>query len=136
MDDLETAERFKALRSEIRDLHDEVEKLRKRKANGEDVEAIVKKVSDIETEMRTKFTTLQSGNLELLSEMRKLTTSVEGLRSEVALQQTTVNTLKETNKGSVWERIPKLVWLLMGVGVLALMQQGPTMWANLQGIPR
>ena len=117
-----------------RDLHDEVEKLRKRKANGDDVEEIVKKVSDMESEMRGKFNSLQSGNTELLDGMRKLMFSVDQLRQEVATQKQQVTTLQETNKASVWARIPVWSWIFMAIGLFAVLQLGLERYAELKGV--
>lgn len=133
MDDFESSGRYKALREEMRDLHEEVEKIRKKKANGADVEEIAKKVSDIESEMRSKFNSLQSGNAELLSEMRKLNSSLDLLRTEVATQKREVSSLQETNKGSVWARIPIWSWMLMGIGVFAALQLGLERWSEIKG---
>lgn len=133
MDGFELDGRYKALREELRDLHDEVEKIRKKKANGADVEEIAKKVSDIESEMRSKFNELRSGNNELLDSMRKLTQSVDMLRTEVATQKREVSSLQETNKGSVWTRIPIWAWGLMAIGSFAILQLGLERWTELKG---
>ena len=138
METYELDGRYKALREELRDLHDEVEKLRKKKANGADVEEIAKKVSDIESEMRAKFNELRSGNNELLDGLRKLTSSVESLRSEVASQKNEVREIKETNKGSVWERIPVWAWVFMAIGLFAVLQLGLERYGELRnqgGLP-
>lgn len=130
--DEDFSERFKALRRDIRDVQEDLEALRKKKANGEDVEQIAKKVSDIESEMRNRFASLQSGNSEIIGSVRKLTEAVEQLRSEVANQKNQFNTLQETNKGSVWARIPLFAWILMAVGIFAVLQLGLDRWAEIQ----
>lgn len=135
MDD-EFNDRMKAFKRELRELGEEIETLRKRKANGEDVEAIAKKVSEMESEMRSKFNSLQSGNAELLDGLKKLTSAVEGLRGEVATQKTTVNTLQETQKVSGWSRIPIIGWAMMAVGCFAVLQLGLERWAEFQGMGR
>lgn len=132
--DEDYSERFKALRRDIRDVQEDLEALRKKKANGEDVEQIAKKVSDIETEMRSRFASLQSGNGEIIDSVRKLTEVVGQLRTEVANQRNQVSTLQETTKGSVWSRIPVFAWVLMTVGVFAVLQLGLDRWAELQGL--
>lgn len=135
MDD-EFNERLKAFKRELREVGEEIETLRKRKANGEDVEAIAKKVSEMESEMRSKFNSLQSGNAELLDGLKKLTTAVDSLRSEVATQKSTVTTLQETQKVSAWSRIPIFGWVLMAVGIFAVLQLGLERWAEFQGMGR
>ena len=127
-------ERLKAFKREMRELTEDVEALRKRKANGDDVEQIVAKVVAIEAEMRTKFGSLQGQNVEIQHALQTISTKLDALSTELSHQKREVKELGETNKGSVWERIPKVAYLLMGIGVLAALQQGPAMWAQLQGL--
>lgn len=127
-------ERLKAFKREIRELSEDVEALRKRKANGDDVEQIVAKVVAIEAEMRTKFGSLQGQNVEIQHALQTISTKLDALSQELSHQKREVKELGETNKGGVWERIPKWAYLLMGIGVLAALQQGPNMWAQLQGL--
>ena len=132
MDDAEATERFKALRSEIRDLHDEVEKLRKRKANGDDVEHLVAKLGALETEVRTKFGSLQSQNGEIQNSLKTLLENVNLIKDDLSHQKREVNTLQETNKGNVWARIPVVAYMFMAVGCFAILQLGLDKWAEIR----
>lgn len=127
-------ERIKALKRDIRELTEEVETLRRRKANGDDVDQIVTKVSAIESEMRSKFGSLTSQNGEIQHSLKTLIDSVELLRTELSHQKREVNHLQETNKGSTWSRIPMWCWALMAVGGFAIAQVGLEQWVKFKGV--
>ena len=134
MDD-DFSERLKALKREIRELSEDVEALRKRKANGDDVEQVSAKVTALESELRTKFATMHSDSQEIRNGLRMLIEAVDQLKVELNHHKRDIaSELTDKQKGGVWERIPKWAYLLMGVGLLSLMQQGPALWAQLQGL--
>lgn len=135
MDD-DYSERFKALKRELRELGEDVEQLRKRKANGEDVEQIAAKVTSIETEMRTKFASLTSDSQEVRHGLQKLTEAIEHLRADLSTHKREVNTLQDQQKVSAWSRIPVFGWVLMAVGIFAVLQLGLERWAEFQGMGR
>lgn len=126
-------ERLKAFKREIRELGEDVEQLRKRKANGDDVEQIVAKVAAIETEMRSKFGSLQSQNGEIQHSLKTLIDSVDSLRTELSHQKREVNSLQETTKVSSWAKIPVWSWALMAIGLFACLQLGMERWAEIKG---
>jgi len=129
-------ERFKALKRELRELGEDVEQLRKRKANGEDVEQIAAKVTAIESEMRTKFASLSSDSQEVRHGLQKLTETIEHLRADMSSHKREVNTLQDQQKGNVWTRIPMFGWAMMAVGCFAVLQLGLERWAEFQGMGR
>lgn len=129
-------ERLKAFKRELRELGEDVEQLRKRKANGEDVEQIASKVSALETEVRTKFGSLQSQNSEIQQALQSVLTKLDALSTDLSHQKREVNNLQETNKGSVWSRIPMMAWALMAIGGFAVLQLGLERWAEFQGMGR
>jgi len=127
-------ERLKAFKREIREIGEDVEQLRKRKANGDDVEQIVAKVAALETEVRTKFGSLQSQSGEIQHSLKTLIDSVDQLRNELSHQKREVNNLQETNKASVWARIPVWSWIFMAIGLFAVLQLGLERYAELKGV--
>lgn len=129
-------ERFKALKRELRELGEDVETLRKRKANGEDVEQIASKVAAIETEMRSKFASLSSDSQEVRHGLQKLTEAIEHLRADMSSHKREVNTLQDQQKITAWSRIPIFGWVLMAVGCFAVLQLGLERWAEFQGMGR
>lgn len=135
MDD-DVNERLKALKRELRELGEDLEQLRKRKANGDDVEQIASKVSALETEVRTKFGSLQSQNSEIQQALQSVLTKLDALSTDLSHQKREVNNLQETNKGSVWSRIPMMAWALMAIGGFAVLQLGLERWAEFQGMGR
>lgn len=125
-------ERLKAFKRELRELGEDVEQIRKRKANGDDVEQLVFKMNGLETEMRTKLSSLQGQNVEMLQALNKISSQLDALNTELAHQKREVNTLQETSKGSIWNRIPMLAWALMAIGCFAVLQLGLERWAEFQ----
>jgi hypothetical protein len=129
-------ERFKALKRELREVAEDFEQLRKRKANGEDVEQIAAKVTAIETEMRTKFASLQSDSQEVRHALQKLVETIEHLRTDLSVHKREIAQVQDTQKISGWSRIPVAGWVLMAVGCFAVMQLGLERWAEFQGLGR
>ena len=117
-------ERLKALKRELREFSEDLDQLRKRKANGDDVEQVVAKVVAIESEMRTKFGALASQNIEIQSALTAIARKLDALAADLSHQKREVNTLQETSKGNVWSRIPALAYVFMGVGLFAMLQLG------------
>lgn len=135
MDD-EVSERIKAIKRELRELGEDVEQLRKRSARSEDVEQIAAKVTAIESEMRTKFSSLQSDSQEVRHALQKLVETIEHLRTDLAVHKREVASVQDQQKVSMWARIPVGGWMLMAVGCFALLQLGLERWAEFQGMGR
>jgi chromosome segregation ATPase len=129
-------ERIKALKRELRELGEDVEQLRKRKANGEDVEQIAAKVTSIETEMRTKFASLSADSQEVRHSLQKLIEAIDHLRSDLSVHKREIAQVQDGQKISGWSRIPVAGWVLMAVGCFAVMQLGLERWAEFQGLGR
>jgi chromosome segregation ATPase len=134
--DDEVSERIKTIKRELRELGEDVEQLRKRAARSEDVEQVVAKVLAIETEMRTKFGSLSSQNTEIQSSLTAIAHKLDTLAADLSHQKREVNTLQETNKSSVWARIPALGYVFMAVGLFAILQLGIDKWAEFRGLGR
>lgn len=135
MDD-EVSERIKAIKRELRELGEDVEQLRKRTARAEDVEQIAAKVTAIETEMRAKFSSLQSDSQEVRHALQKLVETIEHLRTDLAVHKREVAQVQDNQKVSMWSRMPVAGWILMAVGCFALLQLGLDRWAEFQGLGR
>ena len=135
MDD-EVSERIKAIKRELRELGEDVEQLRKRTARAEDVEQIAAKVTAIETEMRAKFSSLQSDSQEVRHALQKLVETIEHLRTDLAVHKREVAQVQDQQKVSMWSRMPVAGWVLMAVGCFALLQLGLDRWAEFQGVTR
>lgn len=129
-------ERLKAFKRELREIGEDVEQLRKRKANGEDVDQIVAKVTAIETEMRVKFQALSSDSQEVRHGLQKLTEAIDHLRAELGTHKREVAQVQDQQKISTWSRIPVFGWVLMAVGIFAVLQLGLERWAEFQGMGR
>jgi len=129
-------ERIKALKRELRELGEDVEQLRKRKANGEDVEQVAAKVTTLESEMRTKLASLQSDSQEVRHSLQKLIETIEHLRTDLNVHKREIAQVQDTQKISGWSRIPIAGWVLMAVGCFAVMQLGLERWAEFQGLGR
>jgi predicted RNase H-like nuclease (RuvC/YqgF family) len=129
-------ERIKALKRELRELGEDVEQLRKRKANGEDVEQVAAKVTTLESEMRTKLASLQSDSQEVRHSLQKLIETIEHLRTDLNVHKREIAQVQDTQKISGWSRIPVAGWVLMAVGGFAVMQLGLERWAEFQGLGR
>lgn len=127
-------ERLKALKRELREFSEDLDTLRKRKANGDDVEQVVAKVVAIESEMRTKFGALASQNTEIQSSLSAIAHKLDALAADLSHQKREVNTLQETSKGNVWSRIPALAYVFMAVGLFAMLQLGIEKWAEFKGV--
>jgi soluble cytochrome b562 len=120
----------------LRELGEDVEQLRKRKANGEDVEQIAAKVTSIETEMRTKFASLSADSQEVRHSLQKLIEAIDHLRADLSVHKREIAQVQDTQKISNWSRIPIAGWVLMAVGGFAVMQLGLERWAEFQGMGR
>jgi len=129
-------ERIKALKRELRELGEDVEQLRKRKANGEDVEQVAAKVTTLESEMRTKLASLQSDSQEVRHSLQKLIETIEHLRTDLNVHKREIAQVQDGQKISGWSRIPVAGWVLMAVGGFAVMQLGLERWAEFQGLGR
>jgi len=129
-------ERFKALKRELREVAEDFEQLRKRKANGEDVEQIAAKVTAIESEMRTKFASLQSDSQEVRHALQKLVEAIDHLRADLSTHKREIANVQDQQKISMWARIPVAGWVLMAVGCFAVLQLGLERWAEFQGMGR
>jgi chromosome segregation ATPase len=129
-------ERFKALKRELREVAEDFEQLRKRKANGEDVEQIAAKVTAIESEMRMKFASLQSDSQEVRHALQKLVETIEHLRTDLSTHKREIAQVQDSQKGSMWARIPVAGWVLMAVGCFAVLQLGLERWAEFQRLGR
>jgi len=127
-------ERLKALKRELREFSEDLDTLRKRKANGDDVEQVVAKVVAIESEMRTKFGALASQNTEIQSSLSAIAHKLDSLANDLSNQKREVNTLQETSKGNVWSRIPALAYVFMAIGLFAMLQLGIEKWAEFRGV--
>ena len=135
MDD-EVSERIKAIKRELRELGEDVEQLRKRSARSEDVEQIAAKVTAIESEMRTKFSSLQSDSQEVRHALQKLVETIEHLRTDLSTHKREIAQVQDQQKVSAWSRIPTAGYVLMAVGCFALLQLGLERWAEFQGLGR
>ena len=135
MDD-EVSERIKAIKRELRELGEDVEQLRKRSARSEDVEQIAAKVTSIESEMRTKFSSLQSDSQEVRHALQKLVETIEHLRTDLSTHKREIAQVQDQQKVSAWSRIPTAGYVLMAVGCFALLQLGLERWAEFQGMGR
>ena len=135
MDD-DFSERFKALKRELREVAEDFEQLRKRKANGEDVEQVAAKVTALESEMRTKLASLQSDSQEVRHSLQKLIETIEHLRTDLSVHKREVAQVQDSQKINGWSRIPAFGWALMAVGCFAVMQLGLERWAEFQGVGR
>ena len=135
MDD-EVSERIKAIKRELRELGEDVEQLRKRTARAEDVEQIAAKVTAIETEMRAKFSSLQSDSQEVRHQLQKLIETIEHLRTDLSAHKREISQVQDQQKVSMWSRMPVAGWVLMAVGCFALLQLGLDRWAEFQGLGR
>ena len=129
-------ERLKAFKRELRELGEDVEQLRKRTARSEDVEQIAAKVTAIETEMRTKLASLQSDSQEVRHALQKLVETIEHLRTDLSTHKREIAQVQDSQKVSVWTRIPIAGWVLMAVGIFAVLQLGLERWAEFQGLGR
>lgn len=127
-------ERLKAFKRELRELVEDLDQLRKRKANGDDVEQVVAKVVAIESEMRTKFGALASQNTEIQSALSVIAHKLDTLAADLSHQKREVNTLQESNKGNVWARIPAPAYVFMSIGLFAILQLGIEKWAEFRGV--
>jgi len=128
-------ERIKALRRDYREMGEDIDSLRKRKANGDDVEMISSKVVELETDLRARFASAQAERQEIRNVMRSVLESLDALRADLQHhKRDTAEEMKEKTKGSVWGRIPPWAFLLMGVGLLALLQLGPTLWLDIKNL--
>lgn len=134
--DDEVSERIKAIKRELRELGEDVEQLRKRTARSEDVEQIAAKVTAIESEMRTKFSSLQSDSQEVRHALQKLVETIEHMRTDLAVHKREVASVQDQQKVSAWSRIPTAGYVLMAVGCFALLQLGLERWAEFQGLGR
>jgi predicted RNase H-like nuclease (RuvC/YqgF family) len=134
--DDEVSERIKAIKRELRELGEDVEQLRKRTARSEDVEQIAAKVTAIESEMRTKFSSLQSDSQEVRHALQKLVETIEHLRTDLSTHKREIAQVQDQQKVSMWARIPVGGWMLMAVGCFALLQLGLERWAEFQGLGR
>ena len=135
MDD-EVSERIKAIKRELRELGEDVEQLRKRTARSEDVEQIAAKVTAIESEMRTKFSSLQSDSQEVRHGLQKLVEAIDHLRADLSTHKREIAQVQDSQKINVWSRIPIAGWVLMAVGIFAVLQLGLERWAEFQGLGR
>ena len=129
-------ERLKAFKRELRELGEDVEQLRKRTARSEDVEQIAAKVTAIETEMRTKLASLQSDSQEVRHALQKLVETIEHLRTDLSTHKRELAQVQDSQKINVWSRIPIAGWVLMAVGIFAVLQLGLERWAEFQGLGR
>ena len=129
-------ERFKALKRELREVAEDFEQLRKRKANGEDVEQVAAKVTALESEMRTKLASLQSDSQEVRHSLQKLIETIEHLRTDLSVHKREVAQVQDSQKINGWSRIPAFGWALMAVGCFAVMQLGLERWAEFHGVGR
>ena len=129
-------ERLKAFKRELRELGEDVEQLRKRTARSEDVEQIAAKVTAIETEMRTKLASLQSDSQEVRHALQKLVETIEHLRTDLSTHKREIAQVQDSQKINVWSRIPIAGWVLMAVGIFAVLQLGLERWAEFQGLGR
>jgi predicted RNase H-like nuclease (RuvC/YqgF family) len=132
--DDEVSERIKAIKRELRELGEDVEQLRKRTARTEDVEQIAAKVTAIETEMRTKLASLQSDSQEVRHALQKLVETIEHLRTDLAVHKREIANVQDQQKINMWARIPVAGWVLMAVGIFAVLQLGLERWAEFQGM--
>jgi ferric-dicitrate binding protein FerR (iron transport regulator) len=100
------------------------------------VEQIAAKVTAIESEMRTKFSSLQSDSQEVRHALQKLVETIEHLRTDLSTHKREIAQVQDQQKVSMWARIPVGGWMLMAVGCFALLQLGLERWAEFQGLGR
>lgn len=129
-------ERLKAFKRELRELGEDVEQLRKRTARSEDVEQIAAKITAVESEMRVKLASLQSDSQEVRHALQKLVETIEHLRTDLSVHKREIAQVQDSQKGSMWARIPVAGWVLMAVGCFAVLQLGLERWAEFQGMAR
>lgn len=137
MDEIEG--RFAAQRRSMAAIEEDVTRLQRKKAEHEDLDALNKRVSTVETEWRDKSSNLTSEIAELRRLINGLIRSTDHLAESLEKVQAATPPISApsgtlANPLSVWERIPKWAYLLMGMGVLALVQQGPGLLFKVQGL--
>ena len=133
-DDSEALDRMKVLRAELRDLAEEVEKMRKRKANGDDVEQVVAKVVSLEAEMRVKFGSLSSQNTEMQAALASIAAKLDAITTDINRQRRDMSSLQDNTKTAVWQKLPALAYVFMAIGLFAILQLGIEKWGEFKGI--
>ena len=133
-DESEALDRMKALRADLRDLAEEVEKMRKRKANGDDVEQVVAKVVSLEAEMRVKFGSLSSQNTEMQAALASIAAKLDAITTDINRQRRDMSSLQDNTKTAVWQKLPALAYVFMAIGLFAILQLGIEKWGEFKGI--
>lgn len=128
--------RLTAMRRDMSTLETDVGDLRKKKANEDDLDVIAKKLSAVETESRERSQTLHADINDLRRAMLNLGEAVNNLNDSLTRHKRDFPAPSATLNTSVslWERIPKWMWLLVGVGALALLQEGPAWLEKLRQV--
>jgi chromosome segregation ATPase len=135
MDDDEIRDRLKRFQRDMTDLSEELVNFGKRKANADDVELVARKLGVLEEEVRVKFGSIHSDNQEIRHALRTLIESVDNLRSDLSHhKRETAEELKDKAKNRMFANVPPWMWLLVGVGGLALMQLGPSLWLDIKNL--
>lgn len=135
-----------SLRRGLATAEDDIAQIRRKKAEQEDLEAVSKKVSAVETESREKLSSLNSKLNEVERILNNLVRAVDHLAESLERTKEEVSSSPGVpsartapsgtldNTVSWWDRIPKWAILLMGMGMLAIIQQGPGLFFRMQGI--
>jgi hypothetical protein len=130
--------RIAAMRRDLTQLEQDTSDLRKKKASHDDFEVMSKRVSNFESEQREKTQNMQSDIHEIRRLVNSLIESVDTLSENLTRHKKEVSAPSASlnlNSVSLWERIPKWMYFLMGIGLLALLQQGPSLWTRFAGVP-
>jgi len=151
MDDVHDA--ITAVRRDLRRIEDDQAQMNRRKADNEDVEVVAKKQSQVESENRERFQSIQSGMSAMNDNLKRLADAVEALSddhvkhkrktaSELEEIQSAPAKTKDERKERERETKPFLpmqlqiaLYILAGVGLMALIQNAPAAMRTIPHIP-
>lgn len=142
MDDDEIRDRLKRFQREMTDVSETIVSFGKRKADTADVELVARKLGVLEEEARLRFGSIQSDNAEIRNALRSVGESLKALKESVdALhldlthhKKEMVEELKDKGRAAWFSKMPPWVWLLMGIGLFALLEIGPQKWAEIKAL--
>lgn len=150
MDDVHDA--LASVRRDIRRIEDEQAQIGRKKADNEAVEIVAKKQSQSETENRERFQTIQSELSAFNNNLKRLVEAVEALSEDHAKhKRKTASELEEIQTAPIKTKEAKRerdgekpflpmqlqigLYILAGVGLMALIQNAPAAMRTIPHIP-
>lgn len=134
----EVLEEISAMRRDMRRIEDDLADIARKKANNADVEPVVAKQTSLEAFTRTRLEALHNDNEDIRNILKRMAESLTSIDDRLTKHKRETDTELQSVKQPVVPTVPAkvpgaglpvqiqiIMYILIGVGILALLQSAP-----------